>query len=711
MEIITTSCPHDCGGKCLLKVYVENGKARKITTVNDPDIKACSRGLSYLERVYSPNRLQYPMKRIGKRGEGKFERIAWDEALDTVASEIQRIKTAYGNEAFLLNAYGGELGVLYATYGGAADRFYNLLGGAVTLWSVTSNEGHIFATQHMLGYVPGTWGFPADSNEFDDIFNSKLIILWGGNPAENIFGTRTRWYLTQAKERGIKIIVVDPRYTQSAKAWASQWIPIKPGTDPAMLAAMAYVIIQEGLEDRAYLDKYTVGFDVFKKYILGEEDGTPKTPAWAEEITSVPADNIAVLAREYATQRPSCIYHSWAPGRTAFGEQFPRMVITLEAMTGNIGVHGGSSGSMCAFPVRMGAFPIEENPLGISIKHNKWADCVLHGKAGGYPADVKMMHIVGSNLLNHTENIAKSIEAIKKLEFVVVNEQVLTPTAAYADIVLPVTTHFERNDIYLPLLRGYYAIYGHQVIEPMYECRSDLEIFTELAQRLDIPGFNTRSEDEWLRTFVAESDIPDYDEFKEKGIHKFEIDEPWVAFQKQIEDPENNPFPTPSGKIEIFSQALAEMDFAESQYGNYIPPIPKYIPDTEEVADIRKIKQYPLQLITPHPRHRAHSTFHNVKSLSKRYPPDVIINGQDAKERGIQDGDRVKVFNDVGSMFIMATVTDTIMPGVVSILQGHYFEFDKNGIETGGNPNVLVNDRPSPAGAFPYNSVRVQIAK
>jgi anaerobic dimethyl sulfoxide reductase subunit A len=210
---------------------------------------------------------------------------------------------------------------------------------------------------------------------------------------------------------------------------------------------------------------------------------------------------------------------------------------------------------------------------------------------------------------------------------------------------------------------------------------------------------------------VAESDIPDYDEFEKKGIHKFELDEPWIAFKKQIEDPSNNPFPTPSGKIEIYSQTLAEMDFANSQYGSYIPPIPEYIPDTEEVGNSRKTKQYPLQLITPHPRHRTHSTFHQVRSLRNRYTPDVTINTLDAAERGIQNGDRVKVFNDIGTMLIKANVTDSIMPGVVSILEGIYFKFDANGVEIGGNPNVLVDDRPSPAGAFPYNSVRVQISK
>ncbi|MFC1950604.1 molybdopterin-dependent oxidoreductase, partial [Chloroflexota bacterium] len=567
-EIISTGCPHDCGGQCILKVHVQDGKITKITTAHDPEFKACVKGLSYLERFNSPDRLKYPLRRVGKRGEGKFERISWDEALDTLSGEMKRVKSSYGNSAFLLYDLGGENGQLYMTYGCAGARLFNMFGGCTRLWSLTSFEGSFFATQYTFGLAAeGNWG-PVDSNEFDDLLNSRFIILWGCDPSTSIWSTSTRWFLMQAKEKGIKIISIDPKFTESAASWASSWIPIRPGTDTAMLAAIAYVIIKENLEDQVYLDKYTTGFKVFKDYILGAKDGVPKTPEWAEKITGVPISTIEKIARMYATTKPSAILQGWAPGRTSFGEEFHRMVITLEAMTGNIGVHGGSAGNLTGYPVSVGALPTGENPIDTSIKRNKWADCILLGKAGGYPSDIKMMYVVGSNPLNNTENINKSIKALGELEFLAVHEQFMTPTAKFADMVLPVTTHFERNDIYVPYMRGRYVIYSHKVCEPMYECKSDLEIFTELAKRLGITGYNTKTEDEWLRSFIEESDIPDYDEFKKKGFYKFEVKEPWIAFKKQIDDPDNNPFPTPSGKIEIYSETLAKMDFEKTKYGS-----------------------------------------------------------------------------------------------------------------------------------------------
>ena len=718
-EIIPTSCPHDCGGKCLLKVHVQDGEITKITTVRDPELRACIRGLSYLERFYSPDRLKHPLKRVGEKGEGRFEPISWDTALDTIASELKRIKSSYGNSSFLLNTLGGDTGQLYGTYVGAGKRLFNMFGGYTRLWSVQSFEGLVFASQHTFGsittnsrHVYYSWafkGFPMDANEPDDLLNSRLIILWGCNPKDCINGTGTSWYIAQAKKAGCKIMSIDPIYTDTAKSLNAPWIPIRSGTDAAMLAAMAHVIITEKLQDQAYLDKYTTGFELFKEYVLGAKDGTPKTPQWAENITGVPASTIESIARTYATTKPAALIHGYAPGRTSFGEQFHRMAITIEAMTGNIGIHGGSAGHLLGYPIRMGNFPTGENPLKASIKRDKWADCILLGKAGGYPSDIRMMYVVGANPLNQTQNINKGVKALKKLEFMVVNEQFMTPTAKFADIVLPVTTHFERNNIYLPWLKGRYAIYSNKVAEPRYECRSDLDIFTELAKKLGIPDYNTKTEDEWLRSFVAESDIPDYDEFKRKGFHKFELQEPWVAFKKQIDDPANNPFPTPSGKIEIYSETIANMDFENSKYGSYIPPIPQYIPD--EDMDSPSAKQYPLQLITPHHKYRSHATFNMVKSLNKLYTHEAWLNPEDAGERNIKNGDTVRVFNDLGTIIIKAMVTEKIMPGVVAVYQGTSYDPDENGADRGGCANVLTRDNPSPAGSFPFNSSRVQIQK
>ena len=730
-KVISTGCPHDCGGRCILKVHVEDGKVAKVTTVRDPELRACIRGLYYNERFNSPDRLKYPMRRVGERGKGRFERVSWDEALDTVAGEMERIKSSYGNSAFLTHGSAGEHGQLHTTYGGAAKRLFSMFGGHVSFSTGPSCEGLWFASTYTFGpRSEGTRGecpvdthkfddlldsrqimAPVDANESDDLLNSRLIILWGINPKDTIQGTGTFWYLTQAKKAGCKIVSIDSIYTDTARSLTARWIPIRPGTDAAMLAAMAYVLITGKLEDKAYLDKYTTGFEIFKDYVLGTTDGIAKTPEWAEEITGVPALTIESIARMYATTKPAALIQGYGPGRVAFGEQFHRMAITLEAMTGNIGIHGGSAGNLIAYPVRMGGFSAGGNPIKIAIKADEWADCILLGKAGGYPSDIKMMYVVGWNPLNQMENINKSVEALRKLEFLVVHEQFMTPTARFADILLPVTTHFERNDIYLPYGKGRYAIYSNKVSEPMYECKSDLEIFTELAERLGMSDYNPKTEDEWLRGFVEESDIPDYDEFKRKGFYKFKLKEPWVAFKKQIDDPDNNPFTTPSGKIEIYSETLASMDFKKSRYGSYIPPIPEYIPDLAEGRDSPLARKYPLQLITPHFKYRAHGSFNNVESLRKLYTHEVWMNTKDADERDIKNGDAVKVFNDRGTIAISAKVTDRITPGVAAVYQGTYYDPDENGVDRGGCANVLTKDEPSPGGAFPYNSSLVQIQK
>ncbi len=709
-KVITTSCPHDCGGMCLLQAHVQNGKIDRITTVANPELRACIRGLSYADRVYSDERLKYPLRRVGERGEGRFERISWIEALDTVAAELKLIKVKYGNSAFLVFGGAGNAGRLHNT-SSFCNRFFNMFGGKIEYWSIASNEGCCFASRIMLGAKEGPFGdlFPSDAHEPDDFPNSRLIILWGFNPVYTIQGTGTYWYLTQAKKKGCRIVSLDPVYNDTARNLDARWISIRPCTDTAMMAAMAYTMVTENLQDQKFLDKYTVGFEIFKDYILGVKDRIPKSPEWAEKITGVPAEEIVELAKTYAEMKPAALIHGWGPGRTAFGEEFHRMAITLEAMTGNIGIHGGSTGNTWGYPIRMGEVPVEENPVG-SIKADEWADCILQGKSGGFPGDVKLLYVVGGNILNQLENTNKGIKALKILEFVVVHEQFMTPTARFADILLPVTTGFEYNDIKIPWVRGHYAIFTNKVIEPMHECKSDLEIFTELAEMLGVSGFNPYTEDEWLRNIVKESDIPDYEEFKRKGFWKFELPEPWVAFKKQIEDPENNPFSTPSGKIEIYSKTLANMNFEKSKYGSPIPPIPQYRDGWENLND-PLVKKYPLQLITPHHIYRIHSTHYNTKSLRQLYSHEALINPEDAKARNITDGDPIRILNERGEIKIKAKVTERIMPGVVAVYEGTYYNPDEKGIDRGGCSNILTKDKPSPAGAFPYNQALVEIRK
>jgi len=413
------------------------------------------------------------------------------------------------------------------------------------------------------------------------------------------------------------------------------------------------------------------------------------------------------------------------------GEQYNRCAITLTAMTGNIGKHGGSAcGGLMGTPIghmfRSAGIPGMKNPaeeggpsirgtLDLSLRlvrriHiNKMFDGLLKGKAGGYPADIKMAWFAGGNPLNQLGNVNKGVRALKSLEFIAVQDLFMTPTARYADILLPVKSFAEKNDLTRPWPSGPYFTFINKAIEPLGECKTDWEIASLLAERLGFEDFETRSEEEWLRIFVTQhpeyaQHIKDYEEFKREGIHRVKLDEPYVAFQKQIEDPENNPFPTPSGKIEIYSQRAADLN------NPLCPPIPKYIGTWEDRND-PLIEKYPLQLLSPHPRVRVHSTLQNVDWLEEVEPQVAWINPADADPRGIRDGDEVYVFNDRGKLAIKAWVTKRIMPGVISIYEGAWFNPDEEGIDRGGCVNVLTNDAYSPGGAAALKTALVQVAK
>ena len=720
-EIITTMCASHCGGSCMLKVHVKDGVITRIDTDDgeEPQLRACLKGRAYRQRVYAKDRILYPLKRVGKRGEGKFERISWDEALETVAEQIIRVRDKYGPASILWLAMAGDIHNFHSNT--QISQVLSLAGGYTMAWSLTSFQGGIYAQRL-------TYGTTHTNNNRDDLVNSRLIIMWGWNPVSTITGVNTNWYLAKAREAGTKIIVVDPRYSDSAATFSDQWIPIRPGTDGAALLAMAYVMIKEGVHDKKFLDTYTVGFDKFEDYVLGKEDGEAKTPGWAEEISGVPATVIENLAREYASIKPAALMTGIAPGRSAYGEQYHRIAMTLAAMTGNIGIHGGDAGGRVwesligGYTYKFGGHansvpnPVDKNgprphpgaSLGYRetrVHYNDVPDFILKGKAGGYPADCKLVAMVNCSYVNSFPNVNKIVEALtsENVEFSFVTEQFMTPTVKYADIILPVNTFMERNDIGNGVGLPFYG-YVKKVIDPLGESKSMFEIACLLADKLGISDFNNLSEEENLRELAKGSEIPDFEEFKQKGIYRINLPEPHVAHKEFIDDPIGHPLRTPSGKIEIYSQTIADLNWPN------LPPIPQYIETWESRNDPLATK-FPLQMITSHSKRRANCQFETIPWLKELESQAVLINAGDARERGIIDGEILRVFNDRGEIFIPARVSEKIMPGVVDVPHGAWYNPDENGVDLGGCSNVLTKDTHSPAGAFPYNTCLVQVER
>lgn len=719
-QIITTSCGHNCGGRCILRVHVRDGEVIRISTDNSEEteeymqLRACERGRSCRERLYHPERIKYPLKRIGKRGEGKFARISWNEAVEIIAGELERITEKYGSEARYVNHGSGISGLLsereffrrlLTVYGGGYLNYSNSYSSACTKTA-----------------TPYTFGTGNTGSSRDNWLHSKLIILWGHNPAETIFGTNTTYYLKKAKERGAKIIVVDPRYSDSAAALADQWIPLLPTTDNALMDAMVFVMLEESLYDKDFTDRYCLGFDEehmpegipegnsLKSYILGQVDGIPKTPEWAEKITRVPADTIRSLARDYATMKPAALLQGWGPQRHAYGEQPVRGATVLAAITGNVGKLGGwASGFGTYSQLQMASLPYE-NQVKESMPVFTWSEAIANGR-------IKFIaSLAGNTLVNQHSDINNTIKLLEdeaKCEFILVSDEFMTSSAKFADILLPSTNFLERIDIALPWEYRDYAIFQNKAVEPGYERRTGYDWMVELAEKLGVMEEFTQGKtyEDWARYIVdrtreLEADFPTYEEFSEKGIYRKTLKEPVVAFSKQIQDFENNPFPTPSGKIEIFSSRLFAMNNPSE-----IPAIPKYIPSWEGPEDPLK-EEYPLQLIGWHSKRSTHSTLANSNWIAETNPHELWINPEDAAVRKLASGDMASVKSLRGELVIAVKVTERVMPGVVAMPQGAWYKPDKNGVDQGGCINTLTKYHPTPlAKGNPQHTNLVQVEK
>jgi anaerobic selenocysteine-containing dehydrogenase len=658
---VHAACPHDCPDTCAMLVTVENGTAVKLR--GDPDHPYTNGGLCvkvshYVDRVYDPGRILHPLRRSGPKGSGQFERISWDEALDEIAARFRSIADEHGAEAIMPVSYLGTQGILNGLNVG--DPFFARLGATVTERTYC-DSGSCTAYAMTIGDTAGV--------DPESLVHSKFILVW----ACNIISTNLHlWpYITEARKRGAKVVVVDPVRSRTAAA-ADQHIAIRPGTDGALALAMAHVIIAEGLSDSDYVEKYTVGFDAFAARV------EQYTPEWAAAETGVPAETIRALAREYAAAEPSLIRIGVAVERHAGGGQTVRALSVLPALVGAWRRPGGGilQLPLWAFPVNWGAFMHPE----LLTPGKRVVNQFLLGDAltGGLQLDPPIygLMVYNSNPVVVCPDQAKLIEGLEREDlFTVVSEQFMTDTAEYADIVLPATTQLEQDDIMFSW--GHlYVTYNQRAIEPLGEAVPNTELFRRLAARMgfDDPLFKRSDEEmiaeafDWSHPNMEGITV---ESLKARGWQRLNV----PPAEEYAPHAEGN-FRTPSGKTEFVASAAAGGNFVvplfrqgsnDHQPGQPVDPVPHYIAPRESVrADPERAARFPLNLLTPKSHAYLNSSYANhAHQRSVQKEPSVVIHPDDAAARGITDGMPVRVFNDRGEFTVQAKLDTAVQQGVV----------------------------------------------
>ncbi|WP_196062895.1 MULTISPECIES: selenate/tellurate reductase subunit YnfE [unclassified Serratia (in: enterobacteria)] len=758
-KVVWGACSVNCGSRCALRLHVRDDEVYWVETDNTGDdvygnhqVRACLRGRSMRRRMNHPERLNYPMKRVGQRGEGKFKRISWEEAYSEIATSLQRIVAKYGNEAVYINYTSGIVGgniTRSSPYASLVARLMNCYGGFLSHYGT-------YSTAQIACAMPYTYG-SNEGNSTSDIENSKLVVLFGNNPAETrMSGGGITYFLEQARERSnARMIVIDPRYTDTAAGREDEWIPIRPGTDAALVAGLAHVLISEDLVDQPFLDNYCVGYDEktlpagapanghYKAYILGQgQDGVAKTPQWASQITGIPADRIIKLAREIGSAKPAYISQGWGPQRQANGELTSRAIAMLPILTGNVGINGGNSGAReSTYTITIERMPVLENPVKTQISCFSWTDAIARGPEmtakrdgvrGKDKLDVPIKFIwnyAGNTITNQHSDINKTHDILQddsQCEMIVVLENFMTSSAKYADILLPDLMTVEQEDIIPNDYAGNmgYLIFIQPATSAKFERKPIYEVMSEVARRLGPEVHQKftegRTQEQWLQYLYAkmlekDPQLPSYEALRSMGIYKRkDPNGHFVAYKKFRDDPAANPLKTPSGKIEIYSAKLAEIASSwELDKDETISPLPVYA-STFEGWDDPLRNTYPLQMFGFHYKARTHSSYGNIDVLQAACPQEVWINPLDASQRGIVSGETVRVFNGRGEVRVAAKVTPRIMPGVVAMGQGAWHQANMNGdrIDHGACMNTLTTHRPSPlAKGNPQHTNLIQIEK
>jgi anaerobic selenocysteine-containing dehydrogenase len=637
------ACPHNCPDTCGWVVTLD-GSGAPTRIQGDPAHPytrgwLCAKVNRYLEFVLHPERLRRPLRRVGARGEGRFEPITWDEALDEIVSRWQAVIAEHGPEAILPYSYSGTLGAVQCVV--ANTRLWTRLGASGLDRTICSVAG----TEALRVTVGGSFG-----TDPEDVVNSRLVLLWGTNPAS----THPHFipWLDEARRRGARVWLIDPHRSLTAQRADVHLMP-RPGSDAALALALMHVLFAEGLADEAWARQHTVGLDSLRRR------AAEWTPARAAEVTGLPVEQIVTLAREYGSRRPALIRTSMGLQRHSNGGNTIRALACLPALVGDYGRPGGgllySTGSYWLWPAAAVCppelFSHSPNPTPRVINMNRIGAALLEADP-----PVRALYVFNSNPASVAPNSGRVLRGLSRPDlFTVVHELFLTDTAKYADLVLPATSQFEHWDLHKAYGHLYVSL-NRPVMPPIGEARSNWEVMRALAGRLGFrePAFDEPAE-EIIRKILEQGGEAvrgiTFERLLAEGTARLNYPRPVVPFA-------DGRFRTPSGKVELFSAQLAEAG---------LDPLPGWVPEQESAeANPLRAARYPLQLVSAAAHHYLNSTFGNVPALRRREgPPSLEIHPADAGPRGITDGAWVEVANDRGTFQARARVRESVAPGSV----------------------------------------------
>jgi anaerobic selenocysteine-containing dehydrogenase len=677
------ACPHDCPDTCALLTTVENGRAIKVEGAPDhPTTRGtlCTKVARYLERTYSEQRLLYPMRRTGAKGSGRFERITWNEALDTIASRFEAIASSKdGPQAILPYSYAGTMGLLQCS--SMDRRFFHKLGASLL-------DRTICATAGKAGYA-ATIG-ASIGTDLEQFENARLILIWGSNPIVSNLHLWSR--VQEAKRRGATLIAIDPYRSLTAEK-CHRHLALLPGTDAALALGMMHVLIAEDLLDHDYIARYTLGFEALQARVR------EYPPQRVAQITGLAVEDIVALARDYGTIKPAVIRLNYGMQRHAGGGMAIRTAACLPALVGAWRDPAGG-----ALLSSSGTYPVDSKALERpdliwnhprTINMSTIGDALLEAK----DPPVRALYVYNSNPVAVAPESAKVVAGFSREDlFCVVHDVFLTDTADYADIVLPATTQLEHLDVHLSY--GHlYVLANNSAIAPVGESKPNTEVFRRLAERMgfDEPCFSESDEEIARHAFVAahpRAQGLDWDRLKIEGWQRLNVPTPFAPFA------EGN-FPTPSGKCEFYSETLAREG---------VDPLPTYTPPRESVGSNPVLAlRYPLAMISPPARNALNSSFANLPVFAENEAtPHLEIHPDDAAARGIATGDRVRVFNDRGALVLTARVTDRARCGVVVALSIWWRKLSPDGT----NANMVTGQALTDLGrAATFYDCLVEVAR